>query len=80
MSKITAKFDTNEVTKTRKAWIKELLNDVVMHCQDDGCYADNTVNDFYLYGFKGIENMTDAELLDEIQNILEYKYHPQGND
>ena len=80
MAKLTATFDTNVISKTRKAWIKELLDDVIMHNQDDGAYSDNTVHDFYMYGFKGIENMTDEELLIEIQNTLEYKYHPQGND
>lgn len=76
MSKITAVFGTATKTKTRQAWIKELVKDVVENCQDDGVYADNTVHDFYLYGFKGIENMTDAELLIEIQTTLEYKYLP----
>ena len=79
MTKITAQYGKNIKTETRNAWIQELLKDVIEHSQDNACYADNTIHDFYLYGFKGIVNMTDEELLIEIQTTLEYKYHEQGN-
>jgi len=80
MNKLTIRFGKNHVSKTRKAWIKELLKDVIESSQDDGCYADNTIHDFYLHGFKGIENMTDIELMMEAEATLEYKYHEQGNE
>jgi hypothetical protein len=75
MNKITVKFDNDIIiSKTRNQWIKELINYVIESCQDDGVYADNTVHDFYLYGFKGISNMTDEELKQEVSNTLESLY------
>ena len=76
MDNLSVVFGTITKTKTRQAWVKELVKDTLEKCQDDGAYCDNTVNDFYLYGFKGIENMTDAELLVEVKTNLEYKYDP----
>jgi len=46
-----------------------VLNMTLENCQNDSAYNDNTLYDFILFGFKGLSNMTEAELLNEF-NLL----------
>lgn len=47
----------------------KVLNMTLENCQDDSNYNDNTLHDLILFGFKGLSNMTEAELQAEL-NLL----------
>ncbi len=47
----------------------QVLNMTLENCQNDTSYNDNTLHDLILFGFKGLSNMTEAELLNEF-NLL----------
>lgn len=72
---ITIEFnDFVIVSKTRKEWIDELLENDLALCQSDSTYNDNTIYDLLLGGCKGYINMTDEEISKEVYNQLEYLY------
>jgi hypothetical protein len=72
---ITIEFnDDVTVSKTRKEWIDELLENDLALCQSDSTYNDNTIYDLLLGGYKGYVNMTDEEISKEVYNQLEYLY------
>jgi hypothetical protein len=75
--KITVVFkDLNNLTrtKTRDAWINELTEYTLNLAYLDGEYANGLLDDFLRVGFKGFNNMTHAEIIDEVIEHLEYKY------
>jgi hypothetical protein len=68
--------DLNNLTKTksRNEWIDELTEYTLNLAYLDGEYANGILDDFLRVGFKGFNNMTDAEIIDEVIEHLEYKY------
>ena len=49
--------------------ITEICNLIIANCQDDTSYNDNTLYDFIMYGFKGLNNMSISELEEELQKV-----------
>jgi len=49
--------------------ITEICNLIIDNCQNDTSYNDNTLYDFIMYGFKGLNNMSIDELKDELQKV-----------
>jgi hypothetical protein len=53
----------------KEQMVKEICNSIISNCQDDTSYNDNTLYDFIMYGFKGLNNMSEDELKDELQKV-----------
>lgn len=53
----------------KQTLIKQVLNLTLNNCQDDSSYNDNTLHDLILFGFKGLSNMTEAELQAELSTL-----------
>jgi hypothetical protein len=49
--------------------ITAVLNMTLKSCYEDSVYNDNTLHDLLLFGFKGLSNMTDEELKNELEMI-----------
>lgn len=64
---IRVDFGTNRVEKTREEWINELIQSTIKNL-DAVENNDSLITYLLKNGFKGYENMTDDELIDEISN------------
>lgn len=53
----------------KQTLVKQVLNLTLNNCQDDSSYNDNTLHDLILFGFKGLSNMTEAELQAELSTL-----------
>ena len=53
--------------------IKQALIVELNNCQSDTSYNDNTLHDFLLYGFKGLNNMTESELSEFLAQALAWE-------
>jgi hypothetical protein len=60
-------FGTNRVEQTREEWINELIQSTIKNL-DKVENNDSLITYLLKNGFKGYENMTDDELIDEISN------------
>ena len=49
--------------------ITKICNLIIDNCQNDTSYNDNTLYDFIMYGFKGLNNMSISELKDELKKV-----------
>jgi hypothetical protein len=58
----------NKQELIEQALITELEN-----CQNDSVYNDNTLHDFLLYGFKGLNNMNEQELSEFLESALNWR-------
>jgi hypothetical protein len=54
----------------KEQMVKEICNLIIDNCQDDTSYNDNTLYDFIMYGFKGLNNMSEDELKDELKKLV----------
>jgi len=54
----------------KEQMVKEICNSIIANCQDDTSYNDNTLYDFIMYGFKGLNNMSEDELKDELKKLV----------
>jgi hypothetical protein len=64
---IRVDFGTNRVEQTRAEWINELIQSIIKNL-DKVENNDSLITYLLKNGFKGYENMTDDELIDEISN------------
>lgn len=55
---------------TRDDLISQSLITELDNCYLDSEYGQNTLNDILLYGFKGLNNMTDNELTEFLDKSL----------
>ena len=51
----------------------QVLNMTLENCINDSSYNDNTLHDLILFGFKGLANMTEAELQSELDNLKQWE-------
>ena len=51
----------------------QVLNMTLENCINDSTYNDNTLHDLILFGFKGLANMTEAELQSELDNLKQWE-------
>ena len=72
--KIAVVFNNLIKTKTREAWIDELTEFHLNLAYEDGAFCNGLLDDFLRGGFKGYDNMTDDELVQEVINELGYLY------
>ena len=53
----------------RTELIQKILNENLNLCQNNTEVNDGMLFDLLMYGFKGLENMTDKELNTELENL-----------
>ena len=51
----------------------QVLSLALKNCINDSRYIDNTLHDLILFGFKGLSNMTQAELESELANLKDWE-------
>jgi hypothetical protein len=51
----------------------QVLNMTLENCINDTSYNDNTLHDLILFGFKGLSNMTEAELQSELETLKQWE-------
>ena len=51
----------------------QVLNMTLENCINDTSYNDNTLHDLILFGFKGLANMTEAELKSELETLKQWE-------
>jgi len=71
---LSVDFELNTVAKTRKEWIKELI-EYEIDCLDSASNVDDTITYLLTNGFTGYKNMSDIALIDEIYDTLGHNYH-----
>ena len=71
---LSVDFELNTVAKTRKEWIKELI-EYELDCLDSASNVDDTITYLLTNGFTGYKNMSDIALIDEIYDTLGHNYH-----
>jgi hypothetical protein len=49
--------------------VKQICNIIINNCQDDTSYNDNTLYDYIMHGFKGLNNMSVSELKAELKSL-----------
>ena len=73
--KMQIKFnDELIISKSRDEWIDELTEFQINLAYEDGAFCNGLLDDFLRRGFKGYDNMTDEELVQEVINELGYSY------
>ena len=59
--------------------ITKILNMTLKNCYDDSVYNDNTLHDLIYFGFKGLANMTEDELQQELSMLKDWSVEEEEN-
>jgi hypothetical protein len=57
----------------KEKMINTILNKTLENCAEDTSYNDNTLHDLILFGFKGLSNMTEEELKNELELLTSWE-------